>query len=321
MKTKLLVLTAVATLLIIATVAMASGNLTLEPVAVQTEVFTPSFDRLASYMGYDTEEKFLSFHKVALFMGKYCDSKDSFSFIENMILSGCDIQTTMDIYQFYLTTNEPIEIVKQIYDMVYVGEKITNRDAVFENAFNELTNNKCGVLTKEDVDNYLEKGLSVSDISQANLLSRKGVMTIQEILDANLSGTSWEDLVEIVLDESTLPSDTCEVLATAYSSSDYSIVRTPLKTIHLKANQEDYFSQKTKEINNQLKEKGYWKGKKSANFKFIAETAERKGITVNELSMLLDEGYNEKDLINALNDPTCTPKTIDSIIKKEVEKE
>lgn len=317
MKKNVLILT-IAAILLLATVAMANSSLVLEPIVKPQEVFSPSFDRLASYIGYDTDEKFEIFHSVALFMGKYCTTEESFSFIEQMILSGCDAQTTFDIYQFYLTTNEPISIVKQIYDMVYYGEPITNRDAVFESAFNEITNNKCGVLTEEDIANYLEKGLTINDIIHANLLCRKGVMTIQEILDALLSGTSWETIIERVSGEKITLSATMDVSAATYAMSVAAVTDKSVNTALSKENTDEYFSNKTKEINTQLKEKGYWKGKKSENFEKIAKEAKKKGISEDKLTNLLDEGCNEVDLINVISSPDCTPQTIDSITRKEV---
>ncbi len=320
MKNKLLVVIAIATTLAIATVAMASGNLISGTISTE-EIFTPSFDRLATFIGYDTEENFETFHKVALFMGKYCTTKESFSFIENMILSGCDVQTTMDIYQFYLTTNEPISIVKQIYDIVFDGEPITNRDVVFENAFNQLTNNKCGVLTEEDVISYLEKGLSVDDITEANILSRKGVMTIQEILDAVLSGTSWEQIVETVSGEKiTLADNTTDSSSLTYAMSIATLTDEPINTVLNENVTDEYFTEKIKAVNKTLKSKGYWKGRKSKNFDLIVKDAEKKGISETKLTELFDAGYSEVEIINILNDPACTAKTIDIIAENEVSK-
>lgn len=314
MKNKLIIAIATIALLTVATVAMASSGITLSPKPIVTEtVFTPSFDRLASYMGYDTDEKFEEFHSTALFMGKYCTTGESFSFIENMILSGCDVQTTIDIYQFYLTTNEPISIVKQIYDMVYTGEPITNRDVVFENAFNTLTNNKCGVLTEEDIIEYIEKGLSVDDIVQANLLCRKAVMTIQEILDARLSGTSWENIIETVSGEDITLSENADVSQLTYALNTAAVTNEPINTA---VNNSEFFEQKTKEVNEILKEKGYWKGRKSENYKFLVEKAKVKGISEEKLNALLDSGCSEIDLLNSIESPNCTPSSIDTIVKE-----
>ena len=301
-----------------ATTAVAMGEFSSVENIGESEMFVPSYDRIADYIGYDTEEKFDKMHKTAVFMEKYCNNKESFSYIENLILSGCDVQTVMDIYQFYLTTNEDIAIVKQIYDMVYNGEPITNRDVVFENAFNEITDNKCGVLTEDDVIMYMEKGLTIEDISRANLLCRKGVMTIQEILNELLKGTSWEEIIETISGES---------ISNVYANADEETLVNAIYVANVQNDSidnvlgndnNDYFKEKTKNANEKLKSKGYWKGKKSENFEKITKEANKKGISKEKIEELMDKGYSELDIVNAISEPTCTPKTIDGFVRNEV---
>ncbi|MBQ8003041.1 MAG: hypothetical protein IJ297_06330 [Clostridia bacterium] len=319
MKKKLVLITSVL-VLAVASAAMAAG-LTQETGTTIETAFVPSYDKLASFMGYSTDEKFDLFHKTAVFMGKYCTTNESFSFVEDMIISGCDPQTTMDIYQFYLTTNEPISIVKQIYDMVYNGEPIVNRDIVFETAFNAITNNKCGVLTEDDVIFYLESGLTIEDIQQANLLSRRGVLTIQKILTERISGTSWEKIVETISDEkisSSYKNADSTTLTRALNIS--SVTNQPINTVLSNENSDEYFSSKTKEVNTILKSKGYWRGKQSENFEKIALNAKEKGISSSKLVALMNQGFSEVEIVNMLNDPSCSDATIDSIAKDEVSK-
>ena len=316
MKKKVALIT-IALVLLTATVIMASGSLSLETVTT-VEVFEPSFDALALYMGYDTEDEFEQFHKTALFMGRYCTTKESFSYIEQMILAGCDPNTTMDIYQFYLTTNEDISIVRQIYDMVYDGEPIINRDAVFESAFNEITNNKCGVLTQDDVISYLEKGLSVDEIMQANLLSRKGIMTINEILDSRLLGISWEKIIETVSGEKIKLSDNVTASEIARAMTVATVTNNSLNTVLSSDNEDERLSNVAKSVNKKLKSKGYWKGRKSENFEKLSADANKKGISESKLTELMDKGYSEVQLINIISDPSCSPQTIDALTESQV---
>lgn len=283
---------------------------------VQTVTFEPEFDKLANYMGYSTDEQFTLFHHTAMFMTQYCPDKESFSFIEQMILSGCDARTTMDIYSFYLTTNEDISIVKQIYDMVFDGEPITNRDIVFENAFNKITNNKCGVLTEDDVLNYLEKGLTVSDISKANILSRKGILTIQQILDKLINGTSWETIVKTVYGEAVALSSETSISSIAVASHLSKNTNKPINTI-LSSNDDNSIEKSVEKLNDKLQKKGYWKGKKGNNFDYIVKEAKKKGISEQKLTELLDKGYTEADLINTIQQSDCSLQTIDSVLAKE----
>lgn len=315
---KKVVLLSIVLVLSVATCVVAGNILSFENVA-QQEKITPGFDRLANHMGYDTEEKFSEFHKTAIFMGKYCNTEESFFYIEELILSGYDAQTVMDIYQFYLTTNEDISIVSQIYEMVYEGEPITNRDVVFENAFNKITNNKCGVLSEDDIIVYLEKGLTVEDISRANLLCRKGVLTVQEILNQLLEGTTWEEIIETISGESI--NNTFADTETLINAMYVANVQNDSINNVLGRNNDDYFAEKTKKVNGGLKKKGYWKGKKSENFDKIVKEAKKKGISEGKIQELADKGYSEVDIINTINRDDCTLSTIDTIVGKEVSKE
>ncbi len=156
------------------------------------------FDNIAEYLGYDTPEKSELLRKTALFMERNCVSDKQFKLMEQMILEGCDVPTLTGIYSFYLTTNEDVTIVRDIYDYVWDGEPIENGGVLFEEAFNELTDYKCGVLTKEEIEGYLEKGLTIDDIAEANILSRKGVLKINEILDRIIAGEDWKDIGETI---------------------------------------------------------------------------------------------------------------------------
>lgn len=283
------------------------------------EVFSPNFDALAEYMGYDTDEKFEVFHKTAVFMGKYCTDEKSFSYIENMILSGCDAETTMDIYTFYMTTNEDISIVRKIYDKVYDGEKITNRDVVFENAFNEITNNKCGVLTEEKIENLLAKGVTVDDIMEANVLSRKGVLTIEEILNLRENGTKWDVIVEKITGEKIEFESDDDVAAVTYAMGISRVTNKSTEEI-LDESQEDLFDEITDNVNRQLKNKGYWKANKSDNYDTIVTKAKEKGIAEEKIEEMYEKGISEADLINVLNNNDCNAYNIDISIERQVEK-
>ena len=319
MKKKIALLTLA--IMLISTAVFATGNMFVVETDIQLEPisFTPSFDSLASYMGYDTDEKFETFHKTALFMGKYCPTKESFSYVEQMILSGCDPQTTMDIYQFYLTTNENISIVRQIYDMVYFDEPIMNRDAVFEAAFNEITNNKCGVLTKEDISAYLEQGLTIEDILQANVLSRKGVLTIQQILDNIIAGKSWEEIVETISGETISTAKSTADAATLINAIQVSSATGKTLNATLLSDEKERLATSTKNTNAILQKKGYWRARTSDNIDTIIKMAEAKGITEDKIMSLLNQGYSEIDVINTIEQPDCTALSVDSVAKREAD--
>lgn len=61
-----------------------------------------------------------------------------------------------------------------------------------------MTQDRCGVLTTEDVDEYMKKGITASEIRTANKLCRRGVLTIQEILAMRLENKSFAEIAAIV---------------------------------------------------------------------------------------------------------------------------
>ncbi len=53
-----------------------------------------------------------------------------------------------------------------------------------------------GVLNREQIHAYYDKGLTRDDIITANRLCRLGKNTITEILDKKVSGTAWAEIIE-----------------------------------------------------------------------------------------------------------------------------
>ncbi len=145
-----------------------------------------------------TAENPIDFNNVIYnyeYLHKACHLTDTeMEYIAGLIVQGYDPMTVMDICYFWLDTNEEIDIISQIYML-----KSRHRNhAWIENAFNEITNNKCGVLNESDVDNYLRQGVTLSDIAIANKLCRRGVLTIQEILAEHQQGKTFAELAAAV---------------------------------------------------------------------------------------------------------------------------
>ena len=288
-----------------------------EKMSAEKQIESSDFDTLSNYIGYDTFEKFSLLHDLLIFMGQYCTTEEEYALVRDMVLEGCDVKTVMDIYQFYLTTNEDVSIVRDIYDMVWQGEEITRRSVVFENAFNKLTDNKCGVLNGEDIERYLEAGFSVDDIQAANVLSRKGVMTIQEIMSELENGTSFEKIVEKISGEKIANADIEEY---SLVNTMYTARITGKKIAELVSDTaagEEYFDDITKRINKAMIGKGYWKAAPSENTEKIISDAANKGISQKTVMALLDSGYSEVDVINAIHDKNCSEKTITAIVREE----
>ncbi len=274
------------------------------------------FDNIAEYLGYDTPEKSELLRKTALFMERNCVSDKQFKLMEQMILEGCDVPTLTGIYSFYLTTNEDVTIVRDIYDYVWDGEPIENGGVLFEEAFNELTDYKCGVLTKEEIEGYLEKGLTIDDIAEANILSRKGVLKINEILDRIIAGEDWKDIGETISGQKiSADGDISGLMQSAQ------IMNVTVKEAAKEGTEEAWAEEKAKTVNAILMKKGYWKEELSENSEYIIEKAKKRGIGESEVKELLENGYDESDILNVLQNEDVSAGSLEkAVIREEIAK-
>lgn len=128
-------------------------------------------------------------------------SDEEIALMNKIINKGTTPQSLSRVYDFWLTTGEPFEIIEQICAL---EDKYFN-EYWYEDAFNELTNDKCGVLDNAAVGEYMERGVTADDIMAANVLCRKGIYTITEILDKYENGESMSDIIKDVYGIETLP--------------------------------------------------------------------------------------------------------------------
>lgn len=137
-----------------------------------------------------TFENYCAIEAYILFILEYSPADEDLNIIHSLLKEGHTIQVLTSIYDFYLTTNEDEGIIAQIASL----EDTHWGDHWIENAYNEITDCKHGVLDSDEIKMYIANGLSSDDISYANILSRRGVYTIDEILEMKQSGKSWTDI-------------------------------------------------------------------------------------------------------------------------------
>ncbi len=131
-----------------------------------------------------------------MYLGEvYSLTEEQLDYIASLIITGANPVDVMDIAYFWVNTCEDVSIIGQIYDLkgVYEGSRFW-----IENAYNKATGCIHGELDTEGVEYYLSAGLTVEDISTANVLSRKGVYTITRILDRLLEGESIIDICNTI---------------------------------------------------------------------------------------------------------------------------
>ncbi len=108
--------------------------------------------------------------------------------IADYIIQGADAEDILGICYFWLDTNEDIGLIGDIYAQ---KSEFCQSEYWIEDAFNKVTQNKCGVLTADEIKDYLQQGCTKEEIGLANKLCRKGIFTIQEILNKVLEGKSF----------------------------------------------------------------------------------------------------------------------------------
>lgn len=122
-------------------------------------------------------------------------SNQELEYIAGLIIGGAEPSGIMEAAYFWLDTCEDISIIEQIYNKKseYEGGKFW-----VENAYNDVTEYIHGELSVDDVNYYFESGATAADIQNANILSRSGVYTIQQILDRIIGGETIIDVMNDV---------------------------------------------------------------------------------------------------------------------------
>ena len=86
-------------------------------------------------------------------------------YLADLIIDGYKPWDVLEICYFWLDTNEDISIIEKIYEQKWL---FTGRTWI-ENAFNLVTDNKCGVLDEDDVDEYIKQGITFVRGAHSNI--------------------------------------------------------------------------------------------------------------------------------------------------------
>ena len=160
-----------------------------------------SADSFASVANCADSAKYHNVTAYTAFMGENSFTSSQLEIINRILDKGTTIQSLAQVYDFWLTTSEPFSIIEDICAL----EERYFSEFWYENAFNALTNDKCGVLDSKDIDEYKEKDITAEQILAANTLCRKGKYTITEILDMAVNGRDIEDIACEVYEIDSLP--------------------------------------------------------------------------------------------------------------------
>ena len=241
-------------------------------------------------------------------------SRNVLAYIYALASEGADIELVVDICSFWDTTNADIDMIGKIY--AQYNENHEKNLYWIEDVYNILTNNAHGVLSKEDVLYWTnEKGMSVQEISTANIMSRKGIYTIQEVLTLHDKGTPWNRIATDIYGGTTksehnkLSADTvmdAVYLAKRNGTEIYVYLDKALEDTHfsLKEEKEKYLNECTSGVFQKLQARNLWDlpaEDKVQNAKHEAEMkAEimKSGISEQEYKSQKAEGVSDIDILN-----------------------
>jgi len=285
------------------------------------------FNRLISFMERTIEDPLefnMLLYNFEFIREAYALSDDYMDFIADLIMEGRDMEYVLRITYFWLETNEDISVIREMYDLreVFYGSSFW-----MDFAFDEVTSDRHGALTDEDVYDYLARGLDFEDLYVARVLSRQGVMTVHEILDEITVGTSF---VELAVEIDSSPSrrrrgrsgasvqrsrsgvrrvqvqDSTNILsARRLADITGENLEVFLEVASIEDIYETVIEQISQNVMNNLSEQGVLRrpryglpGQKVVVAHFRAEIM-NNGISEETLNMLFDEGFEYEDILNA----------------------
>ena len=159
------------------------------------------FNSIQSIVNCCDEAKYNNIVEYVSFMASHNFTSSQAKIINKTLLAGTTIQSFIQVYKFWLTTDEDFSV---IYDICQLEGNYGNL-YWYEDAFNKLTDNSHGVMELDDIQEYNSKGIGNSDIMCANILSRKKGQNIYEILNRVADGESLEDIACEVYKTDVLP--------------------------------------------------------------------------------------------------------------------
>lgn len=141
-------------------------------------------------MEISEEEKQGLLEQIGLTMQSLYIDAQMMAYLNTLMDTPEDAKDVLELYRFWLDTDAPAKTIEKILSQKerYEGEYW------YEDAYDELTNHRDGVLDSEAVLYYREQGLDFEDLTTANRLSRKGVCKVDELCKQRLMGKSWTEI-------------------------------------------------------------------------------------------------------------------------------
>ena len=211
---------------------------------------------------------------------------------------------------------------------------------------NAVTKNVHGVLNQEGVNIYFAAGLSIDDISAANILSRKGVYTITEILDKVVAGDAWENIISDIERNGTPQRNIRSAVSRSISSDEVKLrmesngpleILTCISAAEITGEPIERFLEKSgkateivamlnehlRQIDNQVYAELLADGIAKRNIEDseviapLKQQAINNGMTDAEVETQLDAGYDILDIVNASAEHAATQESVEPILRRQ----
>lgn len=148
--------------------------------------------------GYYTDEIRKGINQYAEIIVKYDLSSEETAYFIDQLNMGRDLSKLCELYNFIKDTKLTYSDIGQLYA---IGENNHFKGNYWaENAFDEYTKNT-NTLDRTEILELLDENIELNDIQLANILSRKGVKNIREIVDDMKNGKSIYEIVSELYSE------------------------------------------------------------------------------------------------------------------------
>ena len=144
------------------------------------------YENLSAYVTFTTEYSF---------------TDEEIQILNKILDGGTTPQSLVQVYEFWLTTDEDFEIIEQICAL----EDEYFSEYWYENVFNVLTDYEHGELDTTELKEYYDKGITTDEVLAANILCRRKGQNIHNILDNAVDGISVEKQAMAIYSVDDLP--------------------------------------------------------------------------------------------------------------------
>lgn len=169
-------------------------QLETESLSIQDNFYSdPMFDWLYSqYTNPEEREYLIEEYAYTKFFHHMTDAESTYLY--QLAKEGKDFYELLRVYEFWKTTTEPMKMIGTIY-----ANCPDEPDSGWEyKEYMKLTGREDEILTKNEIDSYLENGLTEYDIVYARQLSGKNTHSPREILNQKKEHKNWVDISDEV---------------------------------------------------------------------------------------------------------------------------